>query len=329
MNVRTASLCVLLVGAGGCLSSTHYIAKDELLALAAQAPETRGTRTRVSQAFAGADAPPDSYPAHSATHAHIDGGYHHHLRGGAAAAGGRSGGRPAGAALKNVDDAVVLIILAAAATVGLAATTGARYEGWVHLEPDHPIYLVGPQGEYTWVPLRELDVATASWAAKAYVRPQDGRWDSVERAPLDRRGLTWGMTLGAGEIAGQTGIEPGFLSHMQLGAFVTRELGLLADLGLGWRDASNSDTVYELRIAGEVQWFPLVAGKLHAGGFAQIGTAGRSDDSAGRDSSSSLLGAGALVQVDLSTHLALTGRAGITEAFGERLSDLGLGLTVY
>lgn len=330
MRVPTAIFTTLAFASAGCLSTTHYIPKGELTSLASQDPDNRGSRVRVVQGFSGSEEPPEDYNNHSSTYVYVEGGHHHHHHGGGGGGGSSSGPRPSGAAKANVDDARVFLIAAAALTVGLAFTAGARYDGWVALGPDHPIHLVGPRGEYAWVPLRDLDPAAAAWARKAYVRPEDGQhWRQLERAPLDRRGLTWGMLLGSAEIAGANGVEPGFFSHVQLGGFMTNEVGLVADLGIGWRDAETDETVYELRFAGELQVFPLKAGKLHAGGFGQLGFANRSDDGAGRDSGSTLAGAGALLQIDLTTHLALTGRAGMTWAFGENASDIGVGLTIY
>jgi hypothetical protein len=137
------------------------------------------------------------------------------------------------------------------------------------------------------------------------------------------------LLLGRGEISGASGVAAGPMTHIQLGGFPTRELGLVFDLGLGWRSEDAADTVYEMRPAGEVQFFPLAAGKLHGGGYAQLGAAYRSDDAAGKDRRSGLWGAGAMLQLDLTTTLALTARAGVTGAIGEETSDLTVGLSIY
>ena len=75
--------------------------------------------------------------------------------------------------------------------------------------------------------------------------------------------------------------------------------------------------------------YPVSTGRLHAGFYGQAGAASRSDDGVQIDDGSFLLGSGALLQLDLTTTLAITGRAGLTRAYGETLRDFGIGIQIY
>ncbi|WP_428265243.1 hypothetical protein [Haliangium sp.] len=325
----------LAVAGTGCLSATHVIPRGELQTLAQQPPEQRAERVRVVQGFAGtAEDPPPAPVVHSHTVVVVDGPvrvgprvsrrprYDHggpgHI--------GSSGSKAAKAA---ADDSKAWLIVAAALGVGLAVTEGARFDGWVKLHPMHPVHLYGPNGEYTWVPLAQLDPGTAAWASKAFVRETEGPWDRLERAPLDRRGWTYAVLLGSGEITAADGTKSGFMGHVQFGYFPVQTVGILVDIGVGWRNDDRAETIYDSRWALELQALPLAAGPIHGGLFGQFGAATRLDDGPGPDRSGNLLGGGALVQLDLTTYLALTARAGVTYLYGEPVSDLTLGLSIY
>jgi hypothetical protein len=130
--------------------------------------------------------------------------------------------RPNSAAAKS-DKAYVYLILAAALGITPAVTEGARYDGWVALHPMHPVHLLGPNGEYTPGPLAHLDPQTAMWARKAIVRPGEGPWQTLERRPPSRRGLTYSMTLGYAEMPSELGSEErGVLGHITFGYFPSR-----------------------------------------------------------------------------------------------------------
>lgn len=325
---RAAVLVCVLTLASGCLSRSHVIPKRDLLALSQMPPDQRGQSVRVIQGFASEDDPPEARGSSGGTTVVVVGG-------------GGGGGRhhssaPArrspNTAKANADKAYVWIILAAAVAITAAATEGARYDGWVQLDPQHPVHLWGPYNEYTWVPLAELDPQTAMWARKAIVRPGEGPFNRLGRAPLNRRGFAYGMTLGRTESPSVLGgpERAGFLSHIQLGVFFTKQVGLLLDFGLGWATNSVDATIFEARNALELQILPLSAGKFHAGGYGQIGIGLRQEDGpkevARRDT---YFAGGGILQLELTTRLAITARAGVTSIFGGTVSDLGLGLSIY
>lgn len=349
------SLLGLAVLATGCLSSSHRIGKGELVKLSQIAPEQRGDNVRVVQNLGHQEGPPRAERVQSNTvvvvHAPIwvDGSPHHHNHhatqsgaggganqtGGTAGSGNKSSGKNGssdhgGLADSKKDNAKVLLVLAAVAAVALAATEGARYDGWVKLHPMHPVHLYGPYGGYTVLPLADIDPQTAAWASHAYVREEEGPWHENGRAPLNRQGFTYSLILGAGEVPVKDfDADPGFNGHIQFGYYPTKSLGLNLDIGMAWTEDLNNQTIYNSRTAFELHGYLVKAGPVHAGLWGQIGVASRFDDGIGFDDNSNLIGAGANLQLEVTTRLAITGRVGSTRSFGEWANELGLGISVY
>ena len=349
---------LLALSPSGCMSNTHVIPKKDLAALSTVHPEQRGERVRVIQGLSGAESPPEAPRARGGAvvvvHAPIwvggtprarsrprtsgptrtgPGGATRTGPGGASRTGGpaptRSRHSQTGKAHKH--SAKAWLVVAGTVAAALAFTEGMRYDGWVRLHPMHPVHLYGPGGTYTWMPLAHVTPDVAAWSQKAFVRPHEGPWEELGRAPLNRKGWTYAVLLGASEIQRRGDVDPtaGFLGHIQIGNFPTREFGVLLDIGFGWADDDLDRTTFDARYAIELEYLPLSAGRLYAGGFGQVGIASRLDDSAQHDESSSLLGGGGLLQLELTTRLALMLRAGVTALHGETASELGLGLAVY
>jgi hypothetical protein len=338
------ALAVLASSTAGCLGQTYVIPKKDLLTLASAPPETRAQRVRVIQQFASSEQPPQADHVDSSTeiifvpYIEVEGG----------------GGRPVGprpttpppsrpdspkpglgstVAKDKAEDARAWIILAALVAVGLAATEGARFDGWANLHPMHPVHLYGPYGEYTVVPLAQLDPQTALWARRAVIRETEGPWNPLERAPLDRAGWTYSLLLGGAEIpSAVTGEEggTGFQGHIQIGFFPTGAVGLLLDVGLGWRANGIGKTVYDSRWGGELQLLPLSAGRFHAGGYGSVALGHRFEDGVpDGDRSDTVFGGGGMLQLELTTRLAITGRFGMTSAYDTNASEVGVGLSIY
>jgi len=312
--------------ATGCLSQSYIIPKKDLRALAQTPPEQRGQHVRVRQAFEGEDAPPAAPRVDSGTavvivapgprHVHRVPAHRHHN---------------APSAKNESDKAWFWVVVAIAVGIGLAATEGARYDGWVQLNPMHPVHLYGPMGEYTWVPLAQLDPQTAEWAQKAIVRPNEGPWRPLGRAPLDRRGWAYSILLGSAQMPSVYGNDKvGFMSHIQIGGFPDHHLGVMLDIGLGWAQNDIGATIFDSRWGLELQLMPVDAGPFHAGLFGQGGLGSRIEDGP-KDASRQgvIYGGGALLQLELTTHLTLTGRAGLTRTFGSTVADITGGISVY
>jgi hypothetical protein len=330
----------------GCLGNTHVIPRGELQSLAQQDPQTRGERVHVVQQFVAADDPPAADPVQGGFHAgvhvsvpvHVGPTRHSHPRNPPPPSVDPPGPKSSSSApaKASADDAYVWVIAAAAAAVVLAATEGVRFNGWVRMHPMHPVHLYGPGGVYEGsVPLAYLDPDTAAWADRAVVRDSEGPWQRLRRAPLDRRGLNYSLILGVAELpSGYDATigeaeERGFLAHIQLGYFPDTRLGFLLDIGLGWRDNLMDETLFDSRWALEGQFFPVAAGRLHAGLFGQLGFGGRLEDGPQERSFSRLLGGGGLLQLELTTYMAITARAGLTSIHGFTSSDVGLGISIY
>ncbi|MCP4443949.1 MAG: hypothetical protein GY811_01205 [Myxococcales bacterium] len=354
-NVVLLSFLGLALASTGCLSSSHRIGKGELMNLSRTAPEQRGEKVRVVQGLGHTEGPPraDRVNNNTVVVVHspiwIDGRPHHHghHHSGSATSSTSTGGGTVGGsggsfhgssgtsilAKSKKDSAKDLIILAAAAAVGLAATEGSRYDGWVKLHPMHPVHLYGPYGGYTVLPLAHIDERTAAWADHAYVRSGEGPFTHLGRAPLNRKGFTYSVLLGGGQIPalGVDEADPltGFNGHIQFGYFPTKRIGLQWDIGMGWAADDTGETVFISRNALELDAYLAKAGPIHAGLFGQIGFASRYDDGVQFDDNSNLLGGGALLQLDITTRLALTGRAGVTRSFGEGASEASLGISIY
>lgn len=332
MRTTGVVLVAILFGAG-CLHSTHKIPRGELIKLAQTAPEARGTQVRVVQDITG-DSPPPADRVDGTTVIIVDSG---------GTGGGGGGGSPAPvhhtpgkaphldlAAAKS-DDARALLIVAALVAVTLAFTEGARYDGWVQLHPMHPVHMFGPGG-YVVMPLAHIDPQTAAWAERAVVQPHEGPWTPLGRAPFDRNGWTYSVLMGAGQVPSAFGdLDLGFAGRVQIGYFPTHQWGLQLDWGYAKRDNRVGERIFDDRIGLELTFAPLDAGPFHAGVFGGLALASRFEDGhpdGRRDGAA--VSYGALLQLGLTTRLAITGRLGASAAYDEpAIMDAMLGLSIY
>lgn len=321
----TIATSVLVSLSTGCLSTSHVIPKRDLQALAQSEPQTRSQRVRVIQMFSSQEAPPPAPAVNSSTEVSVV----------VVSPGPRASSKPASlgqAAAKSAkDNAKAWVIIAAAAAVGMAVTEGARYDGWVELHPMHPVHLYGWDGGYTWMPLAHITPETAAWARKAVIRETEGPWRRLERAPLNRRGWTYSMLMGSAEIPlRQQQDAHAFASHIQFGRFFNQEVGLLFDIGLAWTEDQLGNTLYDSRSSLEMQLLPLSAGKIHGGVFGQLGLGYRLDDTgADTDRQGYFFGGGGMLQLELTTRLAITARAGMAMTYGTQTVDFTAGLSIY
>ena len=213
-----------------------------------------------------------------------------------------------------------------------------RFDGYAQLHPMHPVHLIGRDGSYAVMPLAWIDANAAAWTDTAVVRPTEGPWLQLERAPLSRQGLAYGLYGGTGSLRsadGTLGMGPAWT--VQLGVFPTQQVGILASVFFGWRDNRYAATLFESRTTAELQVLPVQLGILHAGVYGDAGVAHRFEDAvqiaggqviAGNESSVALAG-GAMFQLDINTRVALTGRLGVARAHGEEMHDVLIGVSVY
>lgn len=367
----SAALCLW----SGCLAESYTIPDQELARLAQTAPETRGQKVRVVQQLSWEDSPPPAPHRHHAQcgHYHSDvvlAVYGHYPRrthqrrdftgssinispqagggGASGGGGGKGGGGSAGSGGGSVNTgsisdgkalAVAAVVAAAFFTVFIVATEGKRYDGWVSVEPDHPIHLVYRDGRQQVLPLSNLTPQDARKAHHALVVGETlYDMDFIGRAPLSRRGWTWKMEGGAMSLAppidDATTLQPGAL--MELGYFPDQNLGVVGFLALAGGTHRGAD-VLGVRTGFGLHLMPLQLGRVHLGAYGLFGSS--FDGIEGDQQSLAFrrdftVGGGALIEVDLSTRLALSARAGVhiigpTSALPINTSLLTLGLATY
>ncbi len=332
-SLRVLIAMAFLVSGSGCLSTAHSIPKSELVAIAKKAPESRGEKVRVIQTFKGSKQPPEA-------RADCSGGCAVEIRsGGRRRSSGGGGGRSSssGGGLGKIDGeaaaALAVIVVASAVVIGvvLASSEGARYDGWARLGRRQPLHLYGPNNSYRLVALEDLTLEEANWATRAYVRDTEGAWQGLGRAPLNRKGWAYSVLLGAGEMGDLGGAaRTGTASHIQLGYFPTRALGIHGDVGFGWGSPGTGKVPgvrFQASVGLEAQYLPFRAGKVHGGVYGQFGRTIRTVAAGG--GSDALLSAGGLFQFDIATRLALTARAGESLAHGESTNEFTLGVSIY
>jgi hypothetical protein len=339
------ALAVVLAGSlimAGCAVNSYRIPTSELARLAHVPPDARGQRVRVIQEIVGSDvpaAPPVSSETEVVIAPQFDVavGVHRSHRGGLGG-GGFGGGKFGGAGNDGKAAAVAILFVAATALITAAVVEGSRFDGFVQLHPMQPVHLIGRDGGYTVLPLAWIDASAAAWADTAVVRPTEGPWRPIERAPLSRQGLTYGMYGGSGSLQSADGsLAMGPAWTVQLGVFPTQQLGVVASLFFGWRDNQLGAKLFETRTTAELQYLPVQLGILHAGLYGGAGIAHRFEDAfgladgslvAGEQTSGALVG-GAMLQLDVNTRIALTGRVGLARAHGEEMRDVLVGISVY
>jgi hypothetical protein len=328
--------------ASSCAVHSYQIPSAELARLARTPPEARGAHVRVIQDIVASDVPAApavtrETPVIIAPQLDIAVGLHHPLRGGYGGT-GWSSGKIGGAGNDGKAAAIAVIVFAATALVTAAVVEGSRFDGWAQLHPMHPVHLIGRNGGYTVVPLSAIDANTAAWAETAVVRPTEGPWLELERAPLSRQGLAYGLYGGFGSLRSVVGdLAMGPAWTVQLGYFATSELGVFASVFFGWRDNRYDATLFETRYTAELQYLPLRLGILHGGLYGGAGVAYRFEDAiklAGDhaiadDASSAAFTGGAMFQLDINTRVALTARLGTSYAHGEQMHDAIFGVSVY
>jgi len=335
------ALAVVLAGsliASGCAVNSYRIPPGELAHLTRIPPEARGQHVRVIQEIVASDVPA-APPVTDETQIVFAPSLEVSVAGGHRSHGGGFGGvKIGGAGNDGKAAAVAFLFIAATALLTAAVVEGSRFDGYARLHPMHPVHLIGHDGGYTVVPLAWLDPGAVAWADTAVVRPGEGPWHQLERAPLSRQGLAYGMYGGTGSLrsaAGDLAMGPAWT--VQLGYFPTQQLGLFASVFFGWRNNRFDATLFESRYTAELQFLPVQLGILHAGLFGGAGVAYRFEDAvklagdrviAGNEASSALVG-GAMFQLDINTRIALTARLGLTQAHDEQMHDAIFGLSVY
>jgi len=226
--------------------------------------------------------------------------------------GGGGGGGGKGDALVVL--AVVLVAVAVIAGVSLVASEGMRFDGYTDMALEQSIHLKDPAGGAATVALGDLTPEDVARSVEAVVKDdEDYGLGLGNRAPLDRTGLAFKLELGTANFNHGLQQIAGMASQIQVGGFFTRKAGVMLDIGLSGGSVCCGDTVLTRHsIALEGQYFPLALGRLHLGAFAKGGIAIAGDSDIVE--SGPIMGGGALVELALTTRLALTFRAAANAA---------------
>jgi hypothetical protein len=236
------------------------------------------------------------------------GGFRLPSGGGGGGGGGGGNGADALAVL-----AVVLVLVAVVAAVALVGSEGMRFDGYVEMAPDQPLHLKDESGAIRTVSVATLTVDDAAQSAEATVLDDEGfGLRRLDRAPLDRTGMAFKLEMGSSTF--NLGLKQiaGMASQIQVGAFVTQKVGIMLDIGVSGGAVCCDGFLSRHSLALETQLFPVALGRLHLGLFGKGGVAiagGGADYQSGP-----IVGGGALVELALTTRLALTFRAGANAA---------------
>jgi hypothetical protein len=233
-----------------------------------------------------------------------------HGGGGHASGGGGGGGGGGG----NGDAILVavVVVVALVVAIGLVSSEGVRFDGYVAMSPEQPVHLKNAIGQEATLPIGELSPDLVAATVEAKVMDDEGSGiERLDRVPLDRRGGTFKLDSGtiAFDVAGATVMGPAM--NIQAGFFFTRRVGLLANIGLGGGGVPQG-LVPRHALALELQAFPLDWGRIHLGAFGNGGMAITEVlvDATPTYINGPSVGGGALAELDLTSRLALTLRAG-------------------
>jgi hypothetical protein len=348
----------------GCLSNSYYVRRDELVRLSTLEPQDRWQSVRAVQEING-----DDYPA-SDDSALYSSPYrpttvyfgtvvvdsHHHgwcppprssrpqrTLSSASVAPPPSGTpiQAAGSGMaskKGNGNSAAAAAVAAAVVVGatagftLAASEGARYDGWLAVHQDEPLHLRLRNGSTMPIRLSSLTPDEAAEAEGAIVyEGNEGRFPRLGRAPLDRSGFTLTTALhmgGVPQLDRPVGTGAGGYLHIggNIGGVVTLGLAATADSGLDTRHSTLLAT-----LGPEVQIFPLHFLGFYAGAGWSFRNTGL--DWGTRADEGWMIRGGAVGELTLTTRLALQARAGVVRhdfASGAPITWEGqLGLAIY
>ena len=224
------------------------------------------------------------------------------------------GGGGGGGGDEMVVIAIIIVAVAVLAAAGLAVTEGLRYDGAVRMFAGQPVHLTDASGAKRDVALADLVPADAAQSVSAEVMDDEG-WgmDFLDRRPLDRKGFAFKVDVGSLQSLCACYSAAGFGSNIQFGYFPHHRVGLLANLSLGVGSDRLDHTFQRHSIVGEVQWFPLDLWHFHLGAFGHAGVQYAKDLAPGWRTGPAL-GGGLILEISLTTRLALMARGDWTTA---------------
>ena len=203
-----------------------------------------------------------------------------------------------------------------------------RHDGWIGVPDDQPLYLYrGPPLRREWmrVRIRDLNDRNASWADGAVVRSDEGGLSLLDRAPLNRRGLSVQFAVGLHSHLSAAQRVPVFGGRLSLGAFPHHRFGLVVH---GFM--AGSEYLLSGGLAGDVQVFPFERGHVHFGVYGRVGFRRFSDDLAMAPSRRQTLGGGGLIlQLEASTRAAVEFQLGVYATERRVFPEVTVGFSVF
>ena len=264
--------------------------------------------------------PPTYHPLWAPAHLHRTGGVSRGGRGVVASRGTPTRGRGPSSVIpssggsgsdtgKELKAALAIAVVAGVAVgVGLAVTEGARYDGWVAVHPQHPVHLMGNGSSHRVVGMDQLSLTDMRPDETAVIVRHEGAgmW-LLGRAPLNREGVTYGFDIGTsripmlnGRISSLTG------GAFRVGLYPNAWLGILPGLDLAFGTFDN-DGASVVTPQVQIVAAPAHIWRLHFGVFGEVGWSWANFDALQEslDPSGTRLGAGILLQWEITTRLAL------------------------
>ena len=240
-----------------------------------------------------------------------------------------------GSKVDDMKDAAVIATLVGVATgIGVAASEGARFDGTVATDPNQPLTLKWNDGRTLYLNLAELHPTHLPNIKEAYLNDDEFYGlRRLRRGPLDREGGAFELALGSRGARFTAGRVQSFASRLALGYFPVHWAGVLAAADVNFGTAPSGADFFSGYWSLELQAMPLALGKLHLGGFASAGYVSKFLEGV-NDATGEGYSFGALMQIELTTRLALTGRFTWDfhpDELGNRDPSFGalVGLSVY
>jgi hypothetical protein len=221
--------------------------------------------------------------------------------------------------------AVVLAAIAVVMAISLVSSEGLRFDGIAQMSPWQPVHLKQAGGGELTIALGDLTPVALQGVVEGKVMDDEGYGiRTLEHRRLDR---TWApvFKLDAGSMTFARGdaTHSGFVSDMQFGLFVRPWLGLLLTAGVGGAGDEYGATLTRHTFGFELQSLPLAAGPFQFGGYVNVGYAAIASTAQGSGPAEwgNAFGGGLLGELQVTSRLALTLRAGANEAFFANSAD--------
>ena len=216
--------------------------------------------------------------------------------------------------------AVVLAAIAVVPAIALVSSEGVRFDGIAQMSPWQPVHLKQRRdGNELVIALGDLSPVALDGAVEAKVMDDEGYGiRTLDHLRLDRRWAPMFKLDGGSMTFARAGRRS--LRHrrdMQFGLFVRPWLGLMLTAGVGGAGDEYGATLTRHVFGFEVQSLPLALGPLQLGGYVNVGYAAIAStaDGSGDVEWGNAIGGGMLGELQVTSRLAFTLRAGANEAF--------------